>query len=79
MKIFDVKVIPKAKKCGVEHVSENVLKVKVSSAPDKGKANDEVVELLADHFNVAKSSIVILSGKTNRQKKIQINTPKNTV
>lgn len=75
MKVFDIKVTTKSKKCGVERISDNALKVKVSSPPDKGKANSEVIELLADYFEIAKSSITVISGHTSRQKKIQIDIP----
>lgn len=67
-----IKVTPKSKKPGVEVVSvlDNVLtlKVKVSSPPEDGKANKEVIERLSDYFDVPKSKITIKSGHTSREK-----------
>ncbi len=44
------------------------LAVKVSAAPDMGRANGAVVEVLAKAFRVPKSRIAIVSGETNRNK-----------
>jgi uncharacterized protein len=67
-----VKVIPNAHKNAVEGFSDGVLKVRINAPPDKGKANDALIELLSIHFSVPKSRIHILSGKTSRIKKIEI-------
>jgi uncharacterized protein (TIGR00251 family) len=50
----------------------DVLKIKIKAPPDKGKANDELIDFLAKAFRVAKSDISILSGHTGRLKKIEI-------
>ena len=70
--IIMVKIIPNAHINKVEGFSHEILKVRVSAPPDKGKANVALIELLADHFSVPKSHIRILSGHTSRLKKIQI-------
>jgi len=44
------------------------LAVKVTAAPDKGKANSAVVEVLAKALKVPKSRFSIVSGETNRNK-----------
>jgi len=46
--------------------------VKVTAVPEKGKANEAVIELLADYFDVPKSSINIVGGKSTRMKMIDI-------
>ncbi len=70
--IVEVKVTPKSKRPGVEVVSVNQeqikLKVKVSEPPEDGKANKEVIESLADFFNVPKSKVELKSGHTSRDK-----------
>lgn len=71
MKI-EIHVKPNARKRGVEKVSEGVYKVAVNAPPQDGKANAAVVEILADYFGVAKSSIVILHGQSGRKKLIQL-------
>ena len=42
--------------------------VKVTAIPDKGKANDAVIALLAKAIGVAKSSFNLVGGETSRNK-----------
>jgi uncharacterized protein len=71
MRIY-VKVIPRAGKNEVLKISEGDYKVKVTDPPEKGKANEKVVELLADFFDVPKSSVCIIGGKSTRMKIVDI-------
>jgi uncharacterized protein len=71
MRIY-VKVTPRAGKNEVLKISEGEYKVKVTAPPEKGKANEKVVELLAYHLAVPKSSVKIIAGKTARTKIIDI-------
>ena len=48
------------------------LKVSVSAAPEKGKANAAVLSLLAKHFRVPRANVRIVSGETAREKVIEI-------
>ena len=70
--IIFVKVIAKSSKSEVEGFVDNVLKVKVRAPKDKGKANLELIGLLAEYYKAAKSNIEIISGKTSPLKKIHI-------
>jgi len=51
---------------------EHRLAVKVTTAPDKGKANAAIVKLLAKCTGLPKSSLSIMSGETSRLKTIAI-------
>ncbi|MFA5871510.1 MAG: DUF167 domain-containing protein [Parcubacteria group bacterium] len=53
-------------------ISDAEYKIKVTAAPEKGKANGAVVNLLADYFSVSKSSVNIIGGKSARTKLIEI-------
>jgi len=46
--------------------------VKVTAPPEKGKANEAVIELLADFFDAPKNSISIVGGKSTRMKIVDI-------
>ena len=46
----------------------------LKSPPVDGKANEELIKLLAKKFDVAKSDIRIKSGLSSRQKLIEIDT-----
>ena len=70
--MITVKVQPRSPKPGVEKTGENEYKVRVGAAPDKGKANEELIELLAAFFDVPKSSLRVLRGTTSRVKLIAV-------
>jgi len=48
------------------------LKLAVTAAPEKGKANKAVIELLADTLHINESSIHIISGESSRDKRLLI-------
>lgn len=66
------KVIPNASKSEIISINNNEFKIKVQTPPEDGKANKEVIKLLAKHFNTSKSKIKIISVKTTRLKIIEI-------
>ena len=70
--IFSVKVVPRSSKTAVAGVLGGMLKIKLAAAPEKGKANESLVEFLADTLGVKKNSITITSGLTSPVKTIQI-------
>jgi uncharacterized protein (TIGR00251 family) len=70
MKI-SVKVFPNSKTEEVVKEGDRFL-VRVKEPAKEGKANRAVIKLLADHFDVSQSSIIILSGFKNRNKIIEI-------
>ncbi len=70
-KNFNVRVTPHAKQNKVIE-SDGVLRVYTTTAPEKGRANDAVIELLAEYFDVPKSKIKILKGLTGRDKIVTI-------
>lgn len=72
MTTLRVKVKPNSKKQDIQTADDGSLVVFLKSPPVDGKANAELIKLLADKFNVAKSSIQIKSGASSRQKWIEI-------
>ena len=71
--VLSVRVTPKASQNAVTglytaadgHVS---LSIKVTAAPDKGKANKAVIEVLSDELGFAKTAFVLIRGETDRNK-----------
>ena len=59
-------------KSGPSEQKENFLKIHLKAAPEKGKANRELINFLANHFKVAKSQIEILKGLTSKNKMIRL-------
>lgn len=71
MRIY-VKVTAGSSREKVEKISYGNYRAWVSAAPEKGKANDRLEEVLADYFGTKKNKIKIISGKTSRMKLVQI-------
>jgi len=70
--IFSVKVVPRSSKTSIAGILGGMLKVKLAAAPEKGKANESLVEFLADTLGVKKNTVSITSGLTSPVKTIQI-------
>ena len=71
--VFTAKVIPgSSPPTRITGLLDGMLKFKVTSAPEKGKANQCLIRFLADHLNIKKNSITIISGQTSPIKQIQI-------
>jgi uncharacterized protein (TIGR00251 family) len=48
------------------------LKLSVAAAPERGKANKAVCELVAKALGVSRSQVTVLSGDTSRDKKLLV-------
>ncbi len=72
-KIFTVKVKAGAKKEEISIQQDHII-AKVAQPPVEGKANERLVELLAEHFKVPKSQIKILKGLTGKNKIVKVNS-----
>lgn len=71
MRIY-VKVIPRSSKNLVQKISDGEYKVKITAAPVNNQANEMLAKVLADYFNVSRSSINIVGGKTAKTKIIDV-------
>jgi uncharacterized protein (TIGR00251 family) len=67
--ILPVKALPGARQNLVRGVQDGALKVCVTQAPEKGKANKAIVEVLAKWLGVKKSQVELIAGETASQKK----------
>lgn len=70
--VFMAKVIPGSSKTAISGLLDGMLKVKVSAAPEKGKANRHLTDFLAKQLGVKKQLVSIVSGKTSPVKSIRI-------
>lgn len=66
--LLHVRVQPKARANAVKGWHGAALRVSVTAAPENGKANRAVIELLAETFDVAPSSINLVRGAASRDK-----------
>ena len=65
-------VKPNSKSPGVTQVGESHYRVAVREPAREGKANREVIDLLARHLDIPKSAIKILRGQFSRNKIVEI-------
>lgn len=67
-----VKVKPNSKQQKIEEQLDGSLTIYLKSPPVDGKANEELIKVLAEKFDVPKSYIRIKSGLSSRQKLVEI-------
>jgi uncharacterized protein len=70
--LLQVKVVPGAANDEIVGPYGDGLKLRVTAAPEKGKANEAVVRLLAAHFGVKPAQIRIVSGHGSPHKRVDI-------
>jgi uncharacterized protein len=69
---LSVRVQPKSSADRILGEHGGALKVSVTAAPEKGKANAAVIALLSEKLGIAKSAIEIVRGETSRIKTVRI-------
>jgi len=70
---IQIKVKPNSQKNLLEQPSDgDIWQAKLKSPPVDGKANEELIALVAEHFGYRKSAVLIKNGKSGRMKLIQI-------
>jgi uncharacterized protein (TIGR00251 family) len=69
---FTAKIVPGSSKTVVAGLLDDVVKIRVAAAPEKGKANQCLVAFLARRLAVKKNSVNIVSGRSNPIKQIRI-------
>ena len=68
--VLSVRAKPRSSRAGIDGLTGDALAVRIRSAPVDGKANRELIETLADEFDLPKSSVVFKSGETSKTKRI---------
>lgn len=69
---FAVRVVPRAKKNEVVAVKGGTLKARIAAPPVRGKANEALVEFLAQALKVRKRQVEIVRGQRARDKIIRV-------
>ena len=69
---LDLKVVTRASRNRVAGVSGGRLKVCVTAAPERGRANGLVVETVAEWLGVAPRHVRIVHGETSARKEIEV-------
>ena len=74
MAVLEVKVKPRSRASSLERLADGTWIAKLKSPPVDGKANAELIGLVARHFGCAKSAVSIKSGASARTKRVRIDT-----
>ena len=70
--ILSVKVQPRAKTPGVEKLADGSLRVRVRAAPERGRANREVLERLSEFLDIPASRLTIVRGEGASTKWVRV-------
>ncbi|MBN1591320.1 MAG: DUF167 domain-containing protein [Pirellulales bacterium] len=70
--ILPVRVHAGAKRDELRAPQDGSLRISVTQAPEKGKANMAIIALLSKRLSLRKSQFELLSGPTSRQKKFLV-------
>lgn len=68
--ILLVKAHPSAKQNALRGAHDGHLRVAVTAPPEKGKANQAILELLAEKLSLKRAQLELLSGETANKKRI---------
>jgi len=67
-----LRVKPGARRPGVVGEYAGALRVAVSAPPDKGRANDEVLDVVAEALGVPRGAVRLLAGHASRDKSLEV-------
>jgi len=67
-----LRVAPGARRSRVVGRLGEAWKLSIHAAPERGRANDEVVALLAETLGVARSDVRLVAGLTTRDKVVEL-------
>ena len=70
--VLEVRLQPGAKSTGLVGLRNGVLHARVTAAPEKGRANRALLELIAGELRLAKSDLEIVRGHTGRHKVLYV-------
>ncbi|HXS72851.1 MAG TPA: DUF167 domain-containing protein [Rhodanobacteraceae bacterium] len=71
-RIIEIKVKPNARISVLERIENGIWRAQLKSPPVDGKANAELVALVAAQFGCPKSAVTIKSGTSGRTKRVRI-------
>jgi len=72
MRVIQIKVKPNSRISLLEEKEDGTWHARVRSSPVDGKANEELITLVAKHFQCPKSDVSIKAGASGRLKLVRI-------
>ena len=71
-KIIQVKVTPRSRESSLTQLEDGTWVAKLKSPPVDGKANKELIDLVAERFGCSKAAVTIKAGASGRRKLVVI-------
>jgi uncharacterized protein (TIGR00251 family) len=69
---INVRVKPNARKNEVVQLDDNQFLVRVTAPPVEGRANEKMIELLAEYFHKPKRCIAVVRGEASKHKVVEV-------
>ena len=69
---IEVRVQPRARRTALEYAGDGALRAAVTAPAEDGKANRAVIDLIADEWRLAKSTLSVTRGAANRDKVVKL-------
>jgi len=73
-RIIQVKVTPRARESSLTQAADGTWVAKLKSPPVDGKANAELIALVAEQFGCRKAAVSIKAGASGRMKLVRIDS-----
>lgn len=70
--VLSVKVIPRSSRNQIEVDSEVDFRIKVTSPPVDGAANQAIIELISSYFHLARSRVEVIGGQKSKHKRLLV-------
>jgi uncharacterized protein len=70
--LLQVKVRPQARASRLEDAGDGTWRAQLKAPPVDGKANDELIALVARHFGVRRADVSIQAGAAARTKRVRV-------
>jgi len=70
--VISLHVQPGARKTEIVGMYGNAIKIKVAATPERGIANEALVEFIAQRLGLGKAAVKLVRGRTGRDKTIAI-------
>lgn len=73
--ILSVRAQPGARRAGFSGTWNGMLKIAVTAPPEQGRANHDLVEVIAHTLGLRRSQVTLVSGELSRTKKFRLEIP----
>ncbi|APV43919.1 hypothetical protein Dform_00564 [Dehalogenimonas formicexedens] len=70
--LVDIHVQPGARKTEVVGLFGEAVKIKIAATPERGLANEALVEFIAERLGIPRGAVKLVRGRTGRHKTVAV-------